>query len=408
MRVFISYSGPRGTKIAESLKYALDGVFPNVDVFCASERLHGKRWREGLRDALAASDFGIAVLTPDSHSAPWILFESGALTKGLGEAFFPIRYGLEPKDLPRPLEEFHGLNGHDFDEIFEFVRDIHAALNQREPGSDNRSETRLREDFDRQWVDLQTHVDEALSLPLGSSTETRRGGSAAVLDRVRGYYVAAATDKDLGLYTFAGVYPQTYIPAGEEPARVEQVYHYWADSERGSTLQLRWLESPDAPRTFLRASFVNAPGSYAGNVAIRPGGRRSFRPADPDQGFQRLTFQARAPVDHESQLDAVQLAIRVCDSLATQWMHTSRPGTYLPFIVEAAPDDQAWQTIEVSLGDLDPMRWDVFEDDGNWIYRSSTPDFSFVPYFVVEMGSRGAKCPGDGRGVVDLASFTLS
>lgn len=54
------------------------------------------------------------------------------------------------------------------------------------------------------------------------------------------------------------------------------------------------------------------------------------------------------------------------------------------------------------------MRWDVFEDDGNWIYRSSTPDFSFVPYFVVEMGSRGAKCPGDGRGVVDLASFTLS
>lgn len=196
MRVFISYSGPRGTKIAESLKYALDGVFPNVDVFCASERLHGKRWREGLRDALAASDFGIAVLTPDSHSAPWILFESGALTKGLGEAFFPIRYGLEPKDLPRPLEEFHGLNGHDFDEIFEFVRDIHAALNQREPGSDNRSETRLREDFDRQWVDLQRHVDEALSLPLGSSTETRRGGSAAVLDRVRGYYVAAATDKD--------------------------------------------------------------------------------------------------------------------------------------------------------------------------------------------------------------------
>ena len=54
------------------------------------------------------TSFGIAVVTPENQQAPWLLFESGAIAKAVGEdvRLVPLLFGLETSDLTGPLSDF--------------------------------------------------------------------------------------------------------------------------------------------------------------------------------------------------------------------------------------------------------------------------------------------------------------
>jgi hypothetical protein len=87
MRVFISWSGPRSKAVAELLKNLIKGVIQATEPFISTEDIEkGSIWFNEVAGSLASTNFGIVCITASNHSNPWILFETGALSKGLTKA----------------------------------------------------------------------------------------------------------------------------------------------------------------------------------------------------------------------------------------------------------------------------------------------------------------------------------
>ena len=82
MKVFISWSGEFSRKAAESLSKWIQIIIQTVDVFYSPDDIEkGENWNNRLSEELEQSNFGIICLTPENIKAPWILFETGALSK---------------------------------------------------------------------------------------------------------------------------------------------------------------------------------------------------------------------------------------------------------------------------------------------------------------------------------------
>lgn len=87
MKVFISWSGDVSRRAAMALKDWLPNVIQTVDPFVSSENIQkGARWFTDVGAELEAAKFGIICLTPDNLTAPWLLFEAGALSKSLSQS----------------------------------------------------------------------------------------------------------------------------------------------------------------------------------------------------------------------------------------------------------------------------------------------------------------------------------
>lgn len=110
--IFISWSGKRSHLIAQALTSLLEKVFEaslKKRIFISSREIRsGAEWNSKINEALRAAKFGVVCLTPENKSAPWPLFEAGALSKTAGEpSVCPYLHDLTPGDLGRPLEQFN-------------------------------------------------------------------------------------------------------------------------------------------------------------------------------------------------------------------------------------------------------------------------------------------------------------
>lgn len=108
---FISWAGPLSGEVAEHLKRLIAEVLPVLDGWISSEDISdGPAWFEQLTKALWDPQlvFGVVVLTRESLSHPWVLFEAGSLfTRVADTGVAPMLVDLEPKDLLRsPLDKF--------------------------------------------------------------------------------------------------------------------------------------------------------------------------------------------------------------------------------------------------------------------------------------------------------------
>jgi hypothetical protein len=108
MKVFISWSGPLSKRVAESLKLWVQCMLQATEPFLSSEDIDkGAIWFGEVGRQLASSDVGIVCLTKDNRSAPWILFEAGALAKGLlRNRVCTFLVDIVPTDLIAPLSQF--------------------------------------------------------------------------------------------------------------------------------------------------------------------------------------------------------------------------------------------------------------------------------------------------------------
>lgn len=80
--VFISWSGKNSKAIATKLKKTLEDIFENENfsVFMSEKDIEsGTEWFKTIKDHLMKSCCAIIVLTKENISAPWVLFESGAM-----------------------------------------------------------------------------------------------------------------------------------------------------------------------------------------------------------------------------------------------------------------------------------------------------------------------------------------
>jgi hypothetical protein len=118
----------------------------------------GKIWFGDITAQLSETGVGILCLTLENRDSPWILFEAGALSKGLSESrVCPFLVDLQHSDLRPPLSQFNGTLPTKED-VLKLVKTINSE--RKESGL---SDDRLSKAFERWWGDFEKRFREILT-----------------------------------------------------------------------------------------------------------------------------------------------------------------------------------------------------------------------------------------------------
>jgi hypothetical protein len=167
MKIFISWSGERSKVVAEALRSWIPDVIHAVKPWVSGVDVRaGMRWSREVDEQLRDTQFGILCLTKENQTAPWLVFEAGALAKSVeGAAVCPYLIDLTAGELHNgPLTAFQAKRA-----TLEDTFDMLAAINAVLPEMERRSEEQLRKAFMRWWPDL-----EAVLRALPAATERIR------------------------------------------------------------------------------------------------------------------------------------------------------------------------------------------------------------------------------------------
>ena len=109
MKVFISWSGDRSRAVAELLDAWLPDVLQGIRCWVSNKDIEkGAIWFDEISSTLADVKAGILCVTRENVNAPWLLFEAGALSKGLTKnRVIPLLIDLEPSEVRAPLAQFN-------------------------------------------------------------------------------------------------------------------------------------------------------------------------------------------------------------------------------------------------------------------------------------------------------------
>lgn len=106
MKIFLSHSGITSFKVAKLIKKWLPEVIQATEPWISDDIQKGERWRERLNIELNNSQIGIICLTKENLKSPWILFESGSLSRDKNAILCTFLIDLKPNDIKGPLETF--------------------------------------------------------------------------------------------------------------------------------------------------------------------------------------------------------------------------------------------------------------------------------------------------------------
>ncbi len=151
MKVFLSWSGDESRHFAEQFKDLLEQVLPWTKVYLSDVDIEsGERWLSNVAGNLEEANFGVIFLTSKNKTAPWILFEAGALSKNLDDArVVPLLCDLSDIDLTgNPLSHFQ-YRKLVKDDVAKIIRDISRRAEQ--PASWER----LARTFDMFWPEYE-------------------------------------------------------------------------------------------------------------------------------------------------------------------------------------------------------------------------------------------------------------
>jgi hypothetical protein len=158
MKVFISWSGNRSRAVAELLDEWIQCVLQAVSPWLSSKDIdRGSLWFSEISDQLKDTKIGIVCLTQSNKNKPWILFESGALAKGLSSnRVCTFLIDLDSSDVGNPLAQFN----HTFptkDGIWDLVRTLNTTL-----GENSLRENVLDKVFETYWPQFEENFKKAL------------------------------------------------------------------------------------------------------------------------------------------------------------------------------------------------------------------------------------------------------
>ena len=154
MRVFISWSGKRSLHIATAIRDWLPNVLQAVRPFISSQDIRkGTRGNVVISKRLKEANVGIICLTPENMTAPWILYEAGALSKLLSAYVCTYLWQLEPSDIEPPLGQFQHTKHNKRD-----VKALVEAVNSQLPEGRGLSRHRLDVAFEQWWPILDKQI----------------------------------------------------------------------------------------------------------------------------------------------------------------------------------------------------------------------------------------------------------
>ncbi|OBX88728.1 toll/interleukin-1 receptor domain-containing protein [Haemophilus haemolyticus] len=166
MKVFLSWSGERSKAVAELLNEWLCCVIQAARPWVSTRDLdRGSLWFSEINDQLKDTSVGIICLTQENRVRPWILFEAGALAKGLSTArVCTLLIDLEPKDVEDPLAQFNHTSPTE-ESMFNLVRTLNTALGVN--GLDPRVLEQVFEtywpQFDKKFKDIVKNIKDISS-----------------------------------------------------------------------------------------------------------------------------------------------------------------------------------------------------------------------------------------------------
>ncbi len=151
MKIFISWSGNRSKAVAETITNWLKCVIQASDPWISTRDIdRGALWFSEINNNLKDVSIGIVCLTQENKNKPWILFETGALAKGLTtNRVCTFLIDLNPEDLQDPLSQFnHTVPTKE--SIWELVKTINRCLDDNSLNRDT-----LQQVFDTYWPQFE-------------------------------------------------------------------------------------------------------------------------------------------------------------------------------------------------------------------------------------------------------------
>lgn len=151
MKVFVCWSGEPSRSIAEALHKWIPDVLPDVLPFMSEHNIDaGVRWGQKLTEELHNTDFGICCLTNSNLNAPWILFESGAISKSVEKGrVCTFLWGVHSADVQGPLSQFQHQSV-DAGGTKKLLESLNSCLDSP------RDSGRLDKAFEKWWPDLES------------------------------------------------------------------------------------------------------------------------------------------------------------------------------------------------------------------------------------------------------------
>lgn len=158
MKVFVSWSGQRSRVVAEIISDWLKCVIQASQPWISTRDIdRGAIWFSEINDKLKDVSVGIICLTQENKNKPWILFETGALAKGLTtNRVCTFLIDLKPEDLQDPLAQFNHTTP-DNNSVWELVRTVNSCLVEK--ALDERI---LKQVFDTYWPQFHKSFEDAL------------------------------------------------------------------------------------------------------------------------------------------------------------------------------------------------------------------------------------------------------
>ena len=168
MQVFLSWSGAESKRAADAVGPWLERVCPGLQVWMSAHDIQaGTPWGTALHEQLKRTDFGVLCLTPENLTAPWVLYEAGALAMSSKVGcVVPFLLDVGPEKLPAPLAQFQSVPA-----TKEGTWKLLWSIKNAQGGAP--AEEALRTVFERAWADL--------ARPLGLDVRTHLRGDVLIV-----------------------------------------------------------------------------------------------------------------------------------------------------------------------------------------------------------------------------------
>lgn len=161
MKIFLSWSGEKSKKIAESLKDWLEQVIQTSEPWISTSIEKGKKWSKEISDKLEESKVGIICLTKENLYAPWILFEAGAISKSSDSYVCTFLTDISSSsEILGPLSSFQNTR-FSKDEILKLLKTINNRIKESKGGK-ALSEKALEEVFETFFPKLEAKINKIL------------------------------------------------------------------------------------------------------------------------------------------------------------------------------------------------------------------------------------------------------
>lgn len=175
MNLFISWSGLLSKEIAELLKDWIKITIQATNPWISSEDIDkGSQWFNKISDQLKTTKIGLICITSDNKNKPWLLFEAGALFKGLNNSkIMTFLVNIKHSDVKDPLAKFnHTLPSK------EDVKKMMKTINN-ELGDQKLDHSVFEKVFEKNWSDFDKSFKQIIEkhnkdIEKVSSAETKR------------------------------------------------------------------------------------------------------------------------------------------------------------------------------------------------------------------------------------------